>query len=188
MADNLAGINKVEKCPGHVDGGANYCCDNGKGDKKCKCDVDAFAIYASTTPIKTIAIPQPTHARLYNPPPASLGNSTTSASGSVTSISEYNAYRPRSLPTATVASDFSRKGHRNNQSRWCHNAPSAYLGGGIVLVFACIMFAMLCVLRARQRRLSSQRQACYNPVVENHYNDLKEDTEFLPTEIPISDT
>ena len=188
VADNLAGINKVEKCSGHVDGGAKYCCDIGKGDKKCKCDADVFTIYASTTPIKTIAIPQPTYARLYNPPPASLSNSTTSASGSLTSISQYNAYRPRSLPTSTVSPDFSGNGHSDNQSQWCHNAPSAYLGGAIVLVFALIMFAVLCVLGARQRRLSKQRGACYNSIAETHYNDLKEGADPLPSETRISDT
>ena len=188
MADNLAGINKVEKCSGHVDGVAKYCCDNGKGDKKCKCDADAFAIYASTTPIKTIAIPQPTYARLYNTRPASLRNSTTSASGSATSISQYDAYRPRSLPTTTIASDSSGNGHGDNHLNWCHDAPSAYLGGGIVLVFAFTMFAVLCVFRARQKRVSKHRQTYDSPLFESRYNDLKEDAVFLPSKMQISET
>ena len=50
------------------------------------------------------------------------------------------------------------------------------------------MFAVLCVLMARQKRVSKHRQTYDSPLFESRYNDLKEDAVFLPSKMQISET
>ena len=168
-SDNLAGQNAVEKCPGHVDGGSAYCCDEEGGSKKCKCASSAFTIYASTTPIKTIA-PQmtsstKTHSTLLTSKATSVTSSTTRPSTSVTPGYHYNTHGPRSAPTAAVnnyvpdpkhvASGLPREG-----------LPSLCLGGLAFLVVALLFSATLCLCRRRGTRVSDGSKARYDAVDE----------------------